>query len=98
MLVGHRWERDFDYRGYRCVGLPIGGVESYQYCIGCGCRIGDLELLKSRLPIDNECFLHVSLDMLADNKEDRPIQAGTFAELKFKLGYKEEVNNGNLQR
>ncbi len=90
MIVGHRWEYQFDYRGFKCVPLPFGGVESYQWCIGCGCRIGKLELCLSKLPIDNELSLNISLDMLADNKRCRPIQAGTFAELKFRLGYKEE--------
>ena len=84
MIAGHRWEYQPDYMGYECVGLPIGGVESYQWCIGCGCRIGDLELMKSKLP-DSDVYL----DILADNKGFRPIQAGTFAELKFKLGFKE---------
>ncbi len=91
MIAGHRWEYQHDYRGFKCVGLPIGGVESYQWCIGCGCRVGDFELRNCRLPIDNELSLNISLDMMADNKGCRPIQAGTFAEFKFELGYTEEV-------
>ena len=81
MLAGHRWERDFAWLGYKCVGLPFGGVESYQWCVGCGCRIDDLELCKSKLPTDE--FLNISLDMLAHSKGYKPIEAGTFAEFKL---------------
>lgn len=84
MLAGHRWERDFAWLGYHCVPLPLGGVESHQWCVGCGCRIDDLELHDSKLPIDDECFLHVSLDMLADGKGYKPIKAGTLAEFRLK--------------
>ncbi len=89
MLAGHRWERDFDWLGYRCMPLPFGGVESHQWCVGCGCRIGDLELHNSRLPVDNTCSLHISLDILVDRKGFKPIEAGTLAEFHLK--------NANLQ-
>lgn len=84
-VAGHRWEYQTEYRGYKCVGLPIGGVESFQWCIGCGCLIDDIELRKLNLPRKE-----IYLDMLADNKGFRPIQAGTFAELKLKVGYRAE--------
>ena len=78
MLAGHRWERENNWLGYKCMPLPLGGVESHQWCVGCGCRIADIELLKSRLPIDSdECSLHVSLDLLAGVKGHKPVEAGT---------------------
>lgn len=80
MLAGHRWERDYAWRGYRCVPLPLGGVESHQWCVGCNCRIGDLDLFNSRFPIDDELSLHLSLETLASQKGCEPIEAGTFAE------------------
>ena len=82
MLVGHRWERDYDWLGYKCVELPFGGVESYQWCVGCDCRIGDLELKNSKLPIDE--FLNACLDMMASGKGYEPIGAGTFAEFQLR--------------
>ena len=81
MLVGHRWMRDFDFQGWKCMPLPFGGVESYQWCVGCDCRIGDLELYRSRLPTDR--FLEISLDMLARSKGYEPIKAGTFEAFKL---------------
>ena len=82
MLAGHRWERDFEWLGYKCVPLPFGGVESHQWCVGCDCLIGDLELKNSKLPIDE--FLNVSLDMIADGKGYKPIEAGTLAEFQLR--------------
>lgn len=67
MLAGHRWERDFEWLGYRCVGLPLDGVESHQRCVGCGCKVSDLEVCKSQLPSDG-----VYLDLLARNKGYEP--------------------------
>ena len=86
MLVGHRWEHDDAFREYYCASLPLGGVESHQWCVGCNCRISNLELYNSRLPVDDTCFLHISLDMLARRKGYEPIEAGTFAELKLRRG------------
>ena len=80
MLVGHRWEYQYNYRGFKCVGLPLFGVESHQWCIGCGCLISDKELYESKLPIDTLCFLNLSLDILASRKNQEPIEAGTFQE------------------
>ena len=84
MLVGHRWERDFTWLGYGCERLPPGGVESHQWCVGCACFIGDLELKNSKLAIDNQCFLHISLDMIAEGKGYKPVEAGTLAEFRLR--------------
>ena len=86
MIVGHRWEYQPELLGYKCMPLPIGGVESNQWCVGCRCIIGDLELHNSHLPIDDQCSLHISLDMLADSKGYKPIEAGTFSEFKLRIG------------
>ena len=80
MLVGHRWERDNAYRGYTCVSLPFGGVESHQWCVGCNCHIGDIELHDRNLPASDE----IILDLLAHSKGHEPIEAGTLAEFRLK--------------
>lgn len=84
MLAGHRWERDYDWLGYKCVGPPFGGVESHQWCVGCGCLISDLELRGCMGEVTG-LSIHPFLDILASGRGYEPIEAGTFAE--FKLGY-----------
>ena len=84
MIVGHRWEYQPELLGYKCMPLPVGGVESIQWCVGCGCFIADLELCQSKLPIKESREL--SLDMLADSKGYKPIEAGTFSEFKLRIG------------
>ena len=37
----HRWERDAPMRGWRCVEIPIDGVEDGTRCKGCGIIAGD---------------------------------------------------------
>lgn len=80
MLAGHRWEYQFDYRGYKCVELPFGGVESHQWCIGCGCLIGMLEIRESGYSWGDEISAGLYLDMLARGKGYEPIESGTYAE------------------
>lgn len=82
-IAGHRWQYDYDLCRSRCVKLPFGGVESYQWCIGCGCEIDDRELVARRLPRKG-----VYLDTLAYEKGYKPIQAGTLSEFDFKYGIK----------
>ncbi len=84
MIAGHRWKYQPDYLGYKCVGLPLGGVESHQWCVGCSCLIGDIECRKSKLFFKDS--LQLSLDIIASSKGYQPIEAGTFAELKMKVG------------
>ncbi len=79
MIAGHRWERDYSLRGYECVGLSIGGVESKQWCIGCGCFIGDIELKRAGFPREEKFYL----DILALHKGFKPIEAGTLDEWRF---------------
>jgi hypothetical protein len=85
MIGEHRWEYQFDKRGYECVGLPIGGVESHHRCVGCGCFIGKLEMRNSGYQFgedkyENERFL----DYLARGKGYEPIEEGTYEEWKLK--------------
>ncbi len=85
MIAGHRWEYQFDMRGYRCVGLPLGGVESHQWCIGCGCFIGKKEIKESGFPFNgDELHNEIYLDILAAGKGYEPIESGTLAEWKLK--------------
>ncbi|KKM20314.1 hypothetical protein LCGC14_1646690 [marine sediment metagenome] len=81
MIAGHRWEYQSDMFLHECVGLPWGGVESYQWCIGCGCRITDEELYISKLSMDSVLLL---LDIIASKKGFEPIQSGTLQDLKFR--------------
>ena len=83
MIAGHRWEYEGDLLGYKCVGLPIGGVESHQWCIGCGCFIGDKEL--TILNTGKE-FLNPTLDLLAFRKGFEPIESGTLK--AYRKGYR----------
>jgi len=83
MIAGHRWEYQHDYLGYKCVILPIGGVESHQWCVGCGCFIGDEERHKSKLFFDDS--LELSLDTIAISKGYQPIESGTIAEVNFNI-------------
>ncbi len=83
MMVGHRWEYDYDLRLYYCASLPLGGVESHQWCVGCGCRIRDLELRETVGKVEG-LFLHPFLNMLAEGRGYKPIEAGTFAEYKLR--------------
>ena len=76
MIAGHRWEYKPDLRLYECVGLPFGGVESHQWCIGCGTRVTDYELCRAGLPADG-----FSLEVLAKR---RPIEADTLEEFRFR--------------
>lgn len=80
MIAGHRWEYQPDYRGYKCVGLPLGGVESYQWCVGCGCLIGDIEIREAGF----KDFREFHLDILANGKGYEPIEAGTLAESRLR--------------
>lgn len=84
MLAGHRWEYDQALRWYKCVGLPFGGVESHQWCIGCGAIVTDKELHSRRIPKDDKCFLHSMLDSIVGEYGYPSIEAGTFAEEKFR--------------
>lgn len=81
MLAGHRWKRDYAFSGYRCVPLPIGGVESHQWCVGCGCFIRDIELCDTGIP--SEGVGGIILDTLAHSKGYKPIESGTYAEYKL---------------
>ena len=83
MIAGHRWEYNPEYRGYECVKLPIGGVESHQWCVGCGCRIDDEELCRKGIPMDDKSLLHFVLETLACERGYPPIEAGTYAEYKL---------------
>ena len=83
MIAGHRWERDDDWLGYKCVPLPLGGVESHQWCVGCGCRIGDLDLRECRGEVGG-VSLNLFLDILARGRGYEPVEAGTFAEFELK--------------
>lgn len=71
-IVGHRWERDDALLQYRCVPLPFGGVESGQWCVGCGATVTDLELHRADYP-----YKEVWLDILARDKGFPPIQYDT---------------------
>ena len=77
MLAGHRWEYQGNWGCYKCVSLPIGGVESHQWCVGCGCVIDDVELCESGFPIDRGIELY--LDLLATRKGFKPVEAGTLS-------------------
>ena len=78
MIAGHRWEYQPDYRGYKCV--PLGGVESYQWCVGCGCIITDHELVSLMAPSDD-----LMLDTLAYGRGFSPIQSGTREEMFLRI-------------
>ena len=78
MIAGHRWQYDFNMRESTCVGLPIGGVESYQWCIGCGAKVSDKELCDLKLPRQE-----VFLDIIAHSHGQPPIQAGTYQADRF---------------
>lgn len=82
MIVGHRWEYSDDMRWYECVGLPFGGVESHQWCVGCGCRITDKEIYEAGF-VTND-FRDIHLDMLARGKGYEPIEVGTIEEWKLR--------------
>ena len=84
-IVGHRWERQFERRGYKCVKLPLGSVESGQWCIGCGCFIGDIDICNGKY---GEAFdgKEVWLDQIASERGLEPIQSGTLAEAKYLIG------------
>ncbi len=84
ILAGHRWEYQPDYREYKCVELPIGGVESHQWCVGCGVKITDKALCEKGITTEDECFLQCSLDLLAYMKGYSPIESGSLAEWKLK--------------
>lgn len=79
MIVGHRWNYDLLLRGYRCTPLLVGGVESYQYCIGCGSFIG-MEELHQRGISSQSRELHFVLDAISDMKQHKPIESGTYGE------------------
>lgn len=82
MIAGHRWEYQVDYRGYKCVGLPFGGVESHQWCVGCGCVIPDRLLCECIGDVAGLSLLPF-LDMLAIGGGYEPIEADTYEEWKF---------------
>ena len=82
-MVGHRWERDHAYRGYRCVPLSLGQVESHQWCVGCNCLIGDIELYDRRIPMDNELTLYLCLEIMAKQRGYVPVEAGSLEEFKL---------------
>jgi len=87
MLAGHRWQRDHGYRGYRCVGLPLGGVESHQWCVGCNALVGDIEVkdLYGNREISDNIELHCLFDMIASGKGKESVEAGTMGEWKLKI-------------
>ncbi len=78
MLAGHRWEYKYYLCWYECVPLPFGGVESYVWCVGCGCIITDEELCSKHFPSE-----HPFIDLLASTKGCNPIEAGTIEEWKL---------------
>ncbi len=82
-LAGHRWKYDDDMRWYYCAPLPIGGVESHQWCIGCGVIITDKELCEAGFPrpeqYSNDYVAGAYLDLLAAGKGKKLIEAGTYA-------------------
>ncbi len=88
MLVGHRWKYNYSLRWYECEILPIGGVESHQWCVGCGVKVTDKELCESGFPKPkqyNDGYAEgVYLDILARGKGKEPIETGTFAAYKLK--------------
>ena len=94
MIAGHRWEYKPDYRGYECVGLPFGGVESHQWCVGCGCRIDDKDLWEKQLSRRDD-FLNIILDTLAAYKGYPPVEAGTLDEYKLKI--KRQTDKGKVK-
>ena len=75
-VAGHRWEYQTDMCAYECIPLPLGSVESYQWCVGCACTITDLELCKLKVPCDGWM-----LDIIAHSKGFSPIQSGTREEM-----------------
>ena len=77
MIAGHRWEYSLVMKTSYCVGLPEGGVESYQWCIGCGVAVTDFDLCRMKLPRSGAW-----LDFIAAQKGFRPIEAGTMAEFR----------------
>lgn len=87
MIAGHRWAYDVDRLGYVCVGLPSGGVESYQWCTGCGVFVSDEELCDKRIPSAGMVCVDVTLDTMAAGKGHSPVQAGTMAAHKFHNSY-----------
>lgn len=86
MIAGHRWEYQSAFRGHKCMPLPIGGVESHQWCVGCGCFIADKILYDRKIPISE-----VYLDILASEKGYEPIEAGTLAESKLNKRKDQEI-------
>ena len=64
--------------------LPLGGTESYRWCVGCDCLIDDLELYRSGLPVYDRCSLHIALDKIAEQKGYKLIEAGTFEAFKLR--------------
>jgi hypothetical protein len=64
--------------------LPFGGVESHQYCVGCGCIITDYELCQLGLTVADRLDMFIILETLAFRKGYHPIEAGTLAEYKLR--------------
>lgn len=77
MIAGHRWEYSPVLREYFCAPLPVGGVESRQWCIGCNAKVSDLELCHKKISKSDKAFLQIALDTLASNKGFEPLEAGT---------------------
>ena len=83
MVVGHRWKYSYYMRQYYCDSLPFGGVESHQWCMGCGVIVTNKELYESNCPrperYSDNYFSGIYLDILARGKGFVPIEAGTYA-------------------
>ena len=71
-IVLHRWEYSMELRLSRCVPLPIGGVESHQWCVGCGCIVTDEELCRLKFPREN-----AFIDEIAWRKGCKTLEAGS---------------------
>ena len=84
MIVGHRWKRQHDLMGYKCVGLPIGGVESGRWCVGCDCFIGDIDIYNSPLKCLFDESKELALDAIAGRDGFPPIEHGTLKWIVFK--------------
>ena len=85
MIARHRWQYQNYLRGYKCVGLPVGGVESHQWCVGCGCFIGEKEIYESNYNSRGDNGLrNLHLDILARGKGSEPIEANTLAAWRLK--------------
>lgn len=92
-MVLHRWDYDSGKRVSECVPLPKFGVESHQWCIGCGCIISDLELSQRGFP---RAYPRggAYLDIIATSKGYEPIEADSDEAYRFLR--RKKMNGGTL--